>query len=185
MTEELDRTITTLGEALEGDAEARGMLLEELRPRLCLWASTRLSPAIRAHVDSEDVTQEILLAVHRGLDDFESRSEREFHGWVFRIAENRIRDLADYAGAKKRQAAPITPFSQTSPSTAAMRTETFTHVHRALETLEEDHRRVIRLRYLEEREVADVADRMERSENAVRILYCRALKALKKALPEG
>jgi len=183
MTEELDGTITTLDEALDGDAEARGLLLERLRPRLCLWASTRLSPAIRAHVDPEDVTQEILLAVHRGLDDFEARGEREFHAWVFRIAENRVRDLADYAGAKKRQAAPITPFSQTSPSTAAMKTETFTRVHRALATLPEDHQRVIRLRYLEEREVSEVAERMDRSENAVRILYCRALKALKTALP--
>ena len=65
-----------------------------------------------------------------------------------------------------------------------MHTETFQHVHRALETLSEDHQSVIRLRYLEERDVAEVAAIMERSENAVRILYCRALKALKKALPD-
>jgi len=31
--------------------------------------------------------------------------------------------------------------------------------------------------------VSEVAERMDRSENAVRILYCRALKALKTALP--
>ena len=180
----MDQTRTTLDEALDGDEAARGELLEELRPRLCLWASTRLSPALRAHADPEDVTQEILLAVHRGLDEFESRGEKQFNAWLFRIAENRIRDLADYAGARKRQPVLITPFSQTSPSTAAMRTETFQHVHRALETLSEDHQCVIRLRYLEERDVAEVATLMERSENAVRILYCRALKALKKALPD-
>jgi DNA-directed RNA polymerase specialized sigma24 family protein len=38
---------------------------------------------------------------------------------------------------------------------------------------------VLQLLRLEERELPEVAAIMERSENAVRILYCRALKALR------
>ena len=38
------------------------------------------------------------------------------------------------------------------------------------------------VRRLEERDTADVAKEMDRSENAVRVLYCRALKALKQFL---
>ena len=42
----------------------------------------------------------------------------------------------------------------------------------------------LELRRLEEREISEVATAMDRSENAVRILYCRALKALKQFLDD-
>jgi RNA polymerase sigma-70 factor (ECF subfamily) len=168
--------------ALGGNHDARGALLERLRPRLVLWAATRLSDALRAKVEPEDVAQEVLLAVHKDLDDFQGTDQRAFLGWMFRVAENRIRDLVDHFGAQKRQ--PVSPlsFSQTSPSSHAARIESVARLHRSLASLPEDYRRVIQHRRIEERDVGDVALLMERSENAVRVLYCRALQALKEAM---
>jgi RNA polymerase sigma-70 factor (ECF subfamily) len=179
----LDRTQSDLRAALGGDDEARGELLERLRPRLVLWAASRLSPELRRHHEPEDVAQEILLAVHRSLDSFEDRGKRAFHGWLFRIAENRIRDLATREGAQKRQPVAILPFTQTSPSVAAVRAESFRLLHEAIATLSASHQAVIRLLRFEERSVEEAARLLERSENAVRILYCRALKALREAYP--
>jgi len=172
--------------ALEGTSQDRGKLLEHLRPRLVLWASGRLSPALRAKLEPEDVAQETLLAVHNGIDRFEGRDDRAFLGWVFKIAENRIRDLADRFGAQKRQpVAPPHDFTQTSPSTVAARREEVNRVVRALPELPEDYRQVLSLRRFEEREVREIAEIMDRTENAVRILYCRALKALRQAMQKA
>ena len=111
-----DRTDQHLRAALQGDGEARGELLERLRPRLVLWASTRMSPALRAGLDPEDAAQEVLLSVHKSLDQFRGDTAQAFRAWLFTVAENRLRDLADHAGALKRQPPSRMSFSQTSPT---------------------------------------------------------------------
>ena len=178
----LDGTEGFLTAALDGSPESRGELLERLRPRLVLWVASRLSASLRAKVEPEDVAQDILLAVHRDFDSFEGDQPRAFYRWFFTVAENRIRDLADHFGALKRQLPPPLSFSQTSPSSAAARTEQVARMMKAVEALPDAHREVITLVRIEERPVADVASLLGKSENAVRILYCRALKELRAAL---
>jgi len=168
--------------ALVGDAAARGLLLERIRPRVVTWCGARMPPSLRAHCEPEDLAQDVLMAVHDGLAGYRGMDTRSFHAWVFRIAENRIRDLLDHAGALKRKLPPPLSFSQTSPSGAAMRRESAERVRAALATLAEDYRVVIRLRRIEERPVPEIAVEMGRTENAVRILYFRALQALREAL---
>jgi len=180
----LDTTEGFLAGALDGAQEARGELLERLRPRLVLWAAARLSAALRSKVEPEDVAQDILLAVHRDFDSFQGTEPKAFYRWFFTVAENRIRDLADHFGALKRQLPPPMTFSQTSPSTAASRTEDVARVMRAVEGLPDAYRQVITLLRIEERGVPEAAQILERSENAVRILYCRALKDLRESLGE-
>jgi RNA polymerase sigma-70 factor (ECF subfamily) len=189
---DLSRTRHFIRPALDGDESAAQALLERLRPRLVLWAAGKLSRALRAKVEPEDVAQEVLLAVHQGLPSFEGRGaagepgdDRAFFAWVFKVAENRIKDLADYHGALKRQPGLLVSQSQTSPSQAALRNEDVARVARAVEELPDDYREVIRLRRFENLEVAEVAELMQRSPNAVRVLYCRALKALKGCLENG
>lgn len=182
---DLGQTQTLILQALDGTEKDRGVLLEYLRPRLVLWASGRLSAGLRAKIEPEDVAQEALLAIHKGIGTFEGRDGRAFLGWVFKIAENRIRDLADHFNAKKRQ--PVVPredFAQTTASAIASRREQVDRVARALPGLPDDYRQVLSLRRFEEREVKEIAEIMDRSENAVRILYCRALKALRAAMEE-
>ena len=177
-----DQTRRFLVGAKSGDQVARGELLERLRPRLLLWVSTRLSRALKEKVEADDVVQEILLAVHKGLDQFEGDDDRAFLAWLFTVAENRIRDLADHFGALKRRSPEAFTFSQTSPSAAAARNELAIKMRDALARLSEPHRQVIQLRRFEEAPVAAIAKRMDRSENAIRILYCRAIQALRQEM---
>jgi RNA polymerase sigma-70 factor, ECF subfamily len=169
--------------ALEGEQADLGALLERMRPRLVLWCAARMSPALRSNLDPEDAAQDILLAVHRDFHQYSGPPDKRFFGWLFTVAENKMRDLVDYYGAKKRQRGePSLSFSQTSPSQAAARREMVARMHDAIGRLSEDHRTVIRLRKLEDRDVPEVATIMARSDNAVRILYCRALKELRDVL---
>lgn len=181
---DLGRTQRLIARALDSKAaQDVGDLLEHLRPRLVLWASAQLSPALRAKLEPEDVAQEALFEVYRDLDSFQGKRER-FLSWVFTIGRNTIRDLADHHNAKKRQPLDPRSFSQTSPSHHAAVREQVQRLRRAIEGLPDAHREVVRLRRLEELEVAQVAEIMGRTPNAVRILYCRAIKSLGGALGE-
>ncbi len=177
------QTQQLIREALAGDRADSGVLLEHLRPRLVLWVAARMSRDLLTKVEPEDLAQDTLMAVHKALPKFDGNSERRFLGWVFRIAENRIRDQVSLFRATKRQVLPPPhSFTQSSPSTAATRTEQVSRVLEAMAVLSPEHRDVVRLRRLEERETKEIAELMDRSENAVRILYCRALKSLRAAL---
>lgn len=165
-----------------GDASAREKLLQRLRPRLVLWAATRMSAELRARLDPEDVAQEVLLAVHKDIDRFDGEADRRFFAWLFTVAENRVRDLAGhFAAAKRRDVEPET-VAEPGPDVVVMRKEETARVRDALSKLSPDHRRVIQHIRLEERDVADVARLLGRTDNAVPILYCRALKELRAAL---
>lgn len=175
----VDQTHQLLDGALEGDEEARSGLLERLRPRLVLWAAARMPDILRSRIDAEDAAQEIILALHANLHRFEGGN---FRAWMFTVAKNRLRDMAEHAGALKRRTPQPQEASQTSPSMAAIRDERAQILREAVAALPEDYRRVIQLRRLEELDTAEVARALDRSENAVRILYFRALKLLREEL---
>lgn len=182
-----------LDAALARDDGALGDLLERLRPRLVLWAATRLSPELKAHVDPEDVAQIALLAVHRDFAGFTGSDGGRLLAWVFSVAENRIRDLSRRFGAGKRTPAAADEvaralagrrrFSQTSPSQAAVRSEAVRRMHRAIERLSETHQTIVRLRNLEMRDYDEIVAAMElASVGAARTLHCRAMIALRHAM---
>ena len=72
----------------------------------------------------------------------------------------------------------------TSPSHGAERRETGAIVADALTALKDDAREVIILRSLEEREWPEIAQRMDRTTDAVRSLWSRALQRLGDVLEE-
>lgn len=165
--------------ALTGGPDDLGPLVERLRPRLVLWCAAKMSPMLRSHIEPEDAAQDVLLAVLKDFHTYVGPPDKRFFGWFFTVAANKMRDLVDYWTAKKRQPGDKFTPSQTSPSQAAARRELADVVRDAVGRLAEDHRTVVRLLKFEGRDVPEVAQIMDRSENAVRILYCRALKELR------
>jgi RNA polymerase sigma factor (sigma-70 family) len=143
-----------------------------------------MSSTLRAQVEPEDLAQEILLGVHGHLDEFDGNTAPAFYGWLFRIAENRIRDAADHFGALRRRPVELPQRDVTTPSDAAFRGEVVGRVRDAVARLGDDHREVVRMHLLEGRDVADVAQAMGRTASGVRVLYCRALRALRAEVPE-
>jgi RNA polymerase sigma-70 factor (ECF subfamily) len=168
-----------LERAVAGDRESLSELLEIVRPRLVMWAAAQMGPKLKARYEPEDVAQVILSSVFQGWGGFQAKSPAAFWGWVRKIADHDLKDLVDYEGALKRQLPPPLSFTQTSPSTAATRREDVLVMMEALDGLEPQHREVIVLRDIEQRSVAEVAEILAKSPNAVRIAYCRALKALR------
>jgi RNA polymerase sigma-70 factor (ECF subfamily) len=152
----------------------------------------RLGPSLRAHLESRDVLQETWIKALAHIDGFNGARHASFMAWLARIAANEIRDRADFHGRQRRDAAREVPLppedldglaahvrSQTS---RVALDESLVRLERALETLSPEHREVIVLRKLEELSFAEIAERLERSPEACRLLLTRALVALTVAM---
>src|SRR6185295_7237782 len=125
---------------------------------------------------------------------FEWRGEDAFAHWICRLAENRLRGLADHHGAKKRSpsrgfvrasaVADAVRASQTGPGTAAERGERRDRLARAMERLDDDEREALLHRHFEDRPVAEIAALMGRSPSATTRLLGRATSRLGELMAE-
>jgi RNA polymerase sigma-70 factor (ECF subfamily) len=165
--------------ARDGDRAAYDRLFSTHADRALLYIRARLGPTLRSSIESTDVLQDAYLAAHRDFDKFVFTDDGAFIRWLCRIIENRLRDLSDYHGAKKRQPAVIPmPAPATGPSTVADRAERREVLIRALDTLSDDHRTVLLLRYFEGLSAEEAGWRMGRTAGAIRKLTARALAEL-------
>jgi RNA polymerase sigma-70 factor (ECF subfamily) len=174
-----ENTLTLWRKARDGDREAYDRLFALHSDRTLLFIRARLGPRLRASIESRDVLQDAYLAAHRDFASFEYTDDGAFGRWLCRIIENRIRDLGDYWGARKRQVIALPePEPETGPVTAVDRAERRQALLRGIDALSEDHRLVLLLRYFEGLDVEETARRMNRSNGAVRKLTARALAEL-------
>jgi len=186
-----------IAEARAGNDEALGLLLDRYRPYLRLLAQRRLGPDVQARVDPSDVVQRAYLDVYRDWATFRGQAERELIAWLRRVLENNAAEtVQEHIVAKKRSTkkekrladsadgeqslANMLAADQSSPSQRAMRGEAAIRLAQAMETLPDDQREAVRLRYLEGWPLTEIAGRLDRSEVAAAGLLKRGLRGLRK-----
>lgn len=186
-----------LPEAQAGSREALGQVLEACRGYLLLIAQRELDPALQAKGGASDLVQQTFLEAQRDLARFTGSTPEALMGWMRRLLLNNLANFRrDYRRDKRtvsREVSLLVTDSSTqgdgglragtpSPSVAVMRHEQTQAIERALAQLPEDYQRVIHLRYREERSFEDIAELMQRSQNAVRKLWVRAIERLQETL---
>jgi RNA polymerase sigma-70 factor (ECF subfamily) len=187
-----------LEDAQGGSREALGEALEACRAYLLLVANRELDSALQAKGGASDLVQETFLDAQRDFARFTGRSASELRAWLRQILLNNLANFArQYRGTDKRQlnrevalaggavsgAEPLKPFATTpSPSTQLMGRERVEQLFAALRRLPDDYRRVIEMRYQHGESFAEIARAMDRSENAVRKLWFRAVERLEQEL---
>lgn len=192
-----------LSEAKSGADGALGRLLEQYSQYLTLLARMQIGKRLQGKVDPADLVQEVFLNVHRQFPQFRGTSEAEFVAWLRRIMAGQFAlTLRHYMGTKGRdvnlERDLVAELDQSSlaldrglvasystPSQHASRREQAVLLAEALGKLSEDHREVIVLRHLESLSFAEVAVRMNRTENSVYKLWVRALANLRSAMGGG
>ena len=150
--------------------------------------------------DPSDAVQQTLLAAWKGWEDFRGNSEPQRLAWLRQILAHQLAHLArHYAGTQMRDVAREVSIEQSlsqssqrldafllasdpSPSQHATANEQRLLLSNVLETLPADYRQVIVLRNLEDLPHEEVAKRMNRSVGAVRMLWVRALAAMRDAM---
>ena len=182
-----EESTTLLREARLGSREALGELYARYGTRLLAFIRMRMGRDLRQRVESRDILQATLLKSFQRLAQFEGGDGATLMGWLVRIADNEIRDQADYQHRQRRDVAAGVPIDAggvdlparvRSALSEAVVSEEAERLGAALEALDPDHREVIALRKLEELSFKEVAARMGRSEDACRMLLARAMVAL-------
>ncbi len=185
--------------ARAGDQAALGRLLELYRNYLRLLARSLIRPPLQVQLDASDLVQETFLKAHRELAQFAGSGERELVSWLRQILVRTLANQAKHHKTRRRDQRRQESLdvlldrssvaiqeqladSIASPSSHAARREQAVLLADALARLPADYREVFILRNLEQIPVDEIAARMDRSPNAVRKLWGRAMVALKQAL---
>ena len=125
---------------------------------------------------AEDITSEVFEQALRTIGRFEWRGVSAA-AWLFRIASNAI---ADYWRDRARDSHDPAP---DLPDTAELeQIEWRIALYRHVEQLPDLQRQVIRMRFIDEKSIRDVAAALERSEGAVKQLQLRALENLRRSM---
>ena len=190
--------------AREGDADQVGRLLARYEGYLLMLAHRYLSESLRRRVDPADIVQVTYLEAHRDLPNFRGQSAAEFTAWIRGILKNNVASaVTRHIGTAKRdlrrEARPAAvaggdseadwigalPGGRTSPSGVAIRDEAAAALLEALHRLPETQAEAIRLRYMEGLSLAEIVDRMGKSDTAVAGLLKRGLQKLRTVLRDS
>lgn len=130
--------------------------------------------------EAQDLTAHVFQQALANIGKFKWRGA-PFATWLYRIAANAISDQARRR-SRETQESSNSPVSENSNTFDIELTERRARVFQAVTRLPEDQRRVIMLRFADEKSVKEIAGELERSEGAVKQLQFRALETLRAQL---
>ncbi len=162
--------------AIAGDREAFGAIYEEYFTPVYRYVLFR----VRSKDDADELTQEVFLRALGAFARYEAKRENPLP-YFYTIAKNAIIDRG-----KKQKAVAMdgeilaqVPDDVARTDDQAIEREEFSALHRSLARLPEDQREALELRFMGELSGRDVARLMGKSEEAVRQLQSRGLRALR------
>lgn len=199
MPDRVESTLPLLTRAVAGDPEALEELLWSQFDRLSERIGRKLPVALQGLVSVEDILQPTFVEVWKNITTFEGEDEEALFRWMTTIANNKLIDRIRSEQAAKRGAGRavagggggtssvvdlvgLLTGGLTTPSGALSRQEAERAIVAALDHLKPEHRQAVQLRYLDGLPIAEVADRMNRSEGSVHMLLGRALKKLRNSM---
>jgi RNA polymerase sigma-70 factor (ECF subfamily) len=131
---------------------------------------------VQDRAESEDLTSEVFHQALANLKRFEWRGI-PFAAWLFRIAANLISDRWQRSGRELADDQVIES-AQVSPKEIE-EVERRATLFRLVETLPAEQKRVVVLRFVEQKSIKEVASAIRKTEGAVKQLQFRALSTLK------
>ena len=138
--------------------------------------------AVRIHnrIEAQDLTAHVFQQALANIGKFKWRGA-PFIAWLYRIAANAI---ADQARKKSRELTETEVAIDSSVDSNLEQVERRARLFSAVESLPEDQRKVIVLRFGEEKSIREIASVLNRSEGAVKQLQFRGLENLRARLRE-
>ena len=162
-----------LVEAAQRDPARFTDLYEANFERIYAFVSRR----VHARADVEDITAEVFHHAFENLARFEWRGV-PFVAWLYRIAANAVADR--WQSLAREYGRPVTAAPSVEFDDAEIdRTEQRAQLFRNVAKLPAEQRRVIEMRFVEEKSIAEIAKAIGKSAGAVKQLQHRACEKLR------
>ena len=172
---------------------------EQHRSYLRLQADMQISPRLKVKEAPSDIVQQAMLEAHRDLKDFRGKTDIELRAWLRRILTNNLAELARRYHTKRRTIgremslqdqqelssalflSQLDP-KQETPSKLMMTQERSEQLAEALLKLREEERTAVVFKHIHNLPVAEIAEHLGRTSEAVAGLLRRGLKKLRESL---
>ena len=173
--------------ARDGSPEALNELLGTVYGYLKFVAAQESWQAYSAQCGLSDLVQKGAVDILKGFPTFRGNCTAEFICWVRMILKNNAVDEQRKQQKPAQKAGLIEDDTMTAPSAdnplaLAIQRESAADVKAALARLPEHYAEVLRLKIWEGKTCLQIGRQMERSDDAVRKVWCRALVCLRKEL---
>src|SRR5215211_201408 len=167
-----------IARAKTGDPDAISALYERYAPQIQRYIASRLGDPVLA----EDVCADVFVKVLESLARYEDRGW-PFSAWLYRIAYARTVDVLRQSRRRhsipldERQLGALDP-----PDDAVMSRMAYHEIKGAMDILTREQQLVLRLRFDEDRSLAEIAQSLGRSIGSVKALQHRGLARLAQVL---
>jgi RNA polymerase sigma-70 factor (ECF subfamily) len=194
---EPQHTQILIDKARVGDEQAFQRLIVLYHPRLRARLLRQMDQTMRAHLDPEDILQQVYLEAFRALSQFAYLGKDSFLRWLFTIMDRKLIDEhralhAERRDVRRRVSAPPTAneasyvdliqrlqVATSTPSRVIRTREAVAALQSCLASLPAHYREVIEMRFLQGQSVAEVARHMKRTPGSIHMLCHRALTQLR------
>lgn len=198
MAEQVRETEQWLSAARAGDSDALGRALESCRNYLLLIADQEMDQRLKAKGGASDIVQQTFMEAQQAFGRFDGVSEQELLAWLRRMLLNNVAnfrrhwvetdkrkldlEIPIYGGNTSGTGNSWLPDGGLTPSREMMVDERDRSLNALIAKLPDDYQQVLNLRYREERSFDEIATMMNRSANAVRKLWARAVERLQEEM---
>lgn len=161
-------------QARQRDPQALTALYSRFYPKVLKYMRHRVGPD-----NASDLTSEVFVRMMRSIE----RQNGVFVAWLFKIAACVVAD--HFRAMDKRREVPmneqaaISPHDDDSPAQTVGRK---LDLEEAVEQLTDDQRQTVALKFTQGLSTNEVAEIMDRTPGAIRVLQFRALSALREVL---
>ena len=163
-------------QAKNGNQEAFGSLYDHYLPKIYRFLILKLNN----RAEAEDLTHEVFLSAWKNLPSYQHKGF-PFSSWLYQIAKNALIDL--YRTSKKT--VPVQMVDEEIFEVPSLEPEKLNlsleleKVRESIQLLRQDYQDLIIMRFVEELSHEEIANALDKSEGAVRLMQHRAIKELK------
>jgi len=190
MTSDPHVTTMLLERARENDREALNDLLAHVMPRIEAWVRKTRGRAVAGKFDTLDCTQDVAMNLVQYLPTVVVRDSDMFHGLLYRMIVNSLKNKYEYLMARRRRLTRERPLTletgidlepadpAESPSEVAVRGERQAWLRFSLALLPAEDQELIFRHHYDGELFVDLAEKAGLAPDAIRMRFNRAMTKL-------
>ncbi len=182
--------IERLNSARQGDKDRQGEFLDNFRGYLKKIAQDHIGAGLNAKLSASDLVQSAIIDAQQSLPTCRATNRDQFKSWLKQIILNDIVNRIRYFRRQKRDIGLEKQLSGDvvggveSPDVAAINRENEKRLLTAIDQLADHHQKVLLMYHREGLSFVEIASKMNRSPDAIRMTWNRAVVKLTRALKQ-